>query len=81
MNNETNDKIETIIISCVNRLFDKEANVGLDIDDLKILEILYKIGKDSKSSSSSNPISAPNTPEDLIELLRTARGSSDDHKF
>ena len=80
MNNETNDKIETIIISCVNRLFDKEANVGLDIDDLKILEILYKIGKDSKSSGAS-PITTPNLPEDLIELLRTARGSPDDHKF
>ena len=75
MNSETDDKIESIIISAVTRLYDKEANRGLDYEDLRCLEILYKIKKEGKNPSSS-PLSAPVRPENLIDLLRAVKGHS-----
>lgn len=80
MNQETDSKIEIIIISVINRLFSKEENIGLDIEDLKALEIICKISKDAKVNTSSLPISTPETPENLIDLLRAARGESNDNR-
>ena len=76
MNNETQSKLETIVISCITRLYDKEASRGLDIDDLRCLEILFKIAKDSNSHSPDLPLSLPETPENLIDLLRAVKGFS-----
>jgi len=75
MAQETDVKIESILISCISRLYDKEANCGLDYDDLRCLEILFKIKSAANSSASSSPVSSPSAPSDLIELLRAARGN------
>lgn len=77
MNQETDAKIDSIIISAVNRLYEKEANRGLDFDDLKCLEILYKIKKEAKTTSTI-PVSSPSTPDNLIELLRAVKGNPGD---
>ena len=77
MSPETDSKIEIIIISVINRLFAKEEHIGLDIEDLKALEIICKISKDAKIHTPLTPISPPDTPENLIDLLRAARGEPD----
>lgn len=77
MNQETDAKIDSIIISAVNRLYDKEATRGLDYDDLKCLEILYKIKKEANTTSTA-PVSAPSAPDNLIDLLRAVRGNPGD---
>jgi len=77
MNKESEDKLETIVLSVINRLYSKESSIGLDIEDLRCLEIIYKISKDARNTSSSS-LSAPVRPENLIDLLRAVRGISDD---
>lgn len=77
MNQETDAKIDSIIISAVNRLYTKEASIGLDFDDLKCLEILYKIKKEA-NPTSTDPVSIPSTPDNLIELLRAVKGTPSD---
>lgn len=77
MNQETDSKIDSIIISAVNRLYDKEANRGLDYDDLKCLEILYKIKKEANTTSVS-PVSSTSVPDNLIDLLRAVKGRPGD---
>lgn len=74
MSNEIDIKLESIMISVVNKLFEKEANVGLDYEDLKALEIINKIYKDS------NPVErytadtkAETDPSILLELVKRAR--------
>lgn len=76
MNRETDDKIETIIISAVNRLYNKESTLGLDIEDLKCLEILYKIKKEAVSTTNNSAVNSPEIPYNLIDLLRSVKGSS-----
>lgn len=80
MSPETDSKIEIIIISVINRLFSKEENIGLDIEDLKALEIICKISKDAKVNTSSTPLSTLETPDNLMDLLRAARGQPDDNR-
>jgi len=79
MNQETNAKLETIIHSVVNRFYKKEETLGLDYDDLKCLEIIFKISQVALDNTSSSPLSAPNLPYNLIDLLRAAKGSPDDN--
>lgn len=79
MGQETDAKIETIIISVVNRLYSKEEQIGLDFEDLKALEIICKIAKEAKTHESPiNLDSAFNTPDNLLELLRAAKGTPAD---
>lgn len=73
MNKETCDKLEIIICSAVNRLYSKEESIGLDLEDLRALEILHKISKDARNTSNS-PLSIPARPENLIDLLRAVNG-------
>lgn len=78
MNVESSNKLETIIISIINRLYAKETNVGLDIDDLRMLEILWKIAKESKNKTNESPLVSTNLPTNLIDLLRAVKGSTSD---
>ena len=80
MNNETNAKIETIIHSVVARLYSKEESLGLDYEDLKCLEIIFKISKEATDNTSKSPITSVSLPHNLIDLLRAAKGSSDEDK-
>jgi len=77
MTQEADDKIETILLSCINRLYEKESTVGLDFEDLRCLEILHKIKKDGRTSTSDTPINLEK-PANLLELLRAAKGSPPD---
>lgn len=76
MNTETNAKLETIIHSVVARLYNKEQTMGLDIEDLKCLEIIYKISKDALDSTSKSPLELPGVPHNLIDLLRSVKGDT-----
>ena len=76
MNSESNNKLETIILSVINRLYEKEANVGLDLEDLRALEIIYKIAKESRGNQPSSPLGATEMPPNLIELLRAVKGTN-----
>lgn len=78
MNIETDAKLETIIHSVVNRLYDKEQTLGLDIEDLKCLEIIYKISQQALDSTSKSPITAQAVPHNLIDLLRAVKGTPPD---
>jgi hypothetical protein len=78
MNQESHDKLETIILSCINRLYDKESNIGLDLEDLRSLEIIFKIAKESKNKVSDSPLSTTNIPTNLVELLRAVKGNTSD---
>jgi hypothetical protein len=78
MNKETNDKIETIIISAINRLYGKESTLGLDYEDLRCLEIIFKISQQATDNTSASPLSAPNLPHNLIDLLRSVKGNLPD---
>lgn len=80
MSPETDSKIEIIIISVINRLFSKEEHIGLDIEDLKALEIICKISKDAKIQTPLIPVNTLETPENLIDLLRAARGEPDGNR-
>jgi ATP-dependent helicase/DNAse subunit B len=80
MNTETDAKLETIIHSVVNRLYQKEQSLGLDFEDLKCLEIIYKISQQALDSTSQSPLSSPSAlPHNLIDLLRAAKGSPNDN--
>jgi hypothetical protein len=78
MNQESHDKLETIIMSHVNRLYEKEQNIGLDLEDLRCLEIIFKIAKESKNKVNDSPLTTSNIPTNLIDLLRAVKGSSPD---
>lgn len=78
MNQETQDKIESIIISQVNTLYEKATARGLDIDDMRCLEILCKIKKET-ASTSTKPLAANiDVPDNLMELLRAVKGAPPD---
>lgn len=78
MNSESSDKLETIILSVINRLYSKEENVGLDLDDLRALEIIYKIAKESKGKTPESPLVSGQVPPNLIDLLRAVKGTTSD---
>lgn len=75
MNSELSDKLETILRSAINRLYNKESTLGLDLEDLRALEILYKISKDT-SSTSTTPLGNQEVPYNIIDLLRSVKGGS-----
>lgn len=78
MNSELSDKLETILRSAINRLYNKESTLGLDLEDLRALEILYKISKDT-SSTSTTALTNQEVPYNIIDLLRSVKeGSSND---
>lgn len=76
MNNETNLKLETIVHSVVARLYSKEQTLGLDIEDLKCLEIIFKISQQAIDDTSKSPLLAPSVPHNLIDLLRSVKGGA-----
>jgi hypothetical protein len=78
MNQESHDKLEIIILSCIQRLYDKEQNIGLDLEDLRSLEIIFKIAKESKNKVNDSPLTVSNIPTNLVDLLRAVKGSSPD---
>jgi len=78
MNTETDAKLETIIHSVVNRLYAKEQTLGLDIEDLKCLEIIFKISQQAIDTTSKSPLSVPSVPHNLIDLLRSVKGAPPD---
>ena len=80
MNAETDAKLETIIICVINRLYQKEETLGLNLEDLRALEIIFKISKEAKNSISHIPLSSSEMPANLMELLRAVKGiPSDDN--
>jgi len=74
MTEETKSKIETILISSVNRLYSKEESIGLEYEDFKVLEIIFKIVKDHSDTTSPISTQAPSSTEDIVELLKSVRG-------
>jgi len=80
MNAETDAKLETIIICVINRLYTKEETLGLDLEDLRALEIIFKIAKESKNKTLNTSLTANEMPSNLVELLRAVKGvtSNDD---
>lgn len=79
MTPEADAKIESILISAVNRLFTKEERMGLEYEDLRCLEIIHKIAKEAKAiaPTSTGIISSTSvTPENLLDMLRAAKGIS-----
>jgi len=74
MTEETKSKIETILISSVNRLYSKEESIGLEYEDFKVLEIIFKIVKDHSDTTSPISIQVPSSTEDIVELLKSVRG-------
>lgn len=79
MTPESHAKLETILISCINRLYSKEEQVGLDLEDLRALDIIFKIAKDTMDGTSKSAVSSTTeSPANLIDLLRAARGLSSD---
>lgn len=79
MANEVDSKIETIIISAVNRLYELESHGGLNYDDLRCFEILCKIKKDyNPGATVPNAVTdKPITPADMLELIKLARQKPD----
>jgi len=80
MDNQVQIKIESILLSAVEKLYNKEAAAGLDLEDFRILDIIYKISKESIDTTSTSPLSATKAPENLIDLLRAVRGTFDDRQ-
>jgi hypothetical protein len=78
MNKETDLRLETIIHSVVARLYNKESTLGLDIEDLKCLEIIFKISKQATTSTNSSTIEGSSVPYNLIDLLRAAKATPSD---
>lgn len=76
MNAETDAKLETIIICVINRLYAKEEAQGLDLEDLRALEIIFKIAKESRNNTPNLPLSSTEMPPNLIELLRAVKGTN-----
>jgi len=80
MNAESDAKLEIIIIHVIERLYLKEEQLGLDLEDLRALEIIFKIAKESRNNTSNLPLSSTEMPPNLIELLRAVKGTnSNDH--
>lgn len=78
MGNEVDAKIETIIISVVNRLYKTEEVAGLNEDDLKCFEIICKIKKDYNPGAHVDPAKdIEMTPENIMELIKKATKKSD----
>ena len=78
MNTETNANLEIIIHSVVNRLYNKEQTIGLEYEDLRCLEIIFKISQQAIDNTSKSAVSAPSVPTNLIDLLRSVRGAPSD---
>lgn len=81
MTPEAEAKIDSILISAVNRLYTKEERLGLEFEDLRCLEIIYKIAKEAKNSSPTSSGIIPSTsvtPANLLDMLKAARGVSGD---
>lgn len=77
------DQIDTIILSGINRLYEKESKStgGLDIDDLSKLEILLNL-KNQIQARTIKPLGTAVggvaiTPQNLIDMIRIARGPAD----
>jgi len=80
MNAESDAKLEIIIIHVIERLYLKEEQLGLDLEDLRALEIIFKIAKESRNNTPNLPLLSTEMPPNLIELLRAVKGiPSDDH--
>jgi hypothetical protein len=79
---ESDAKIESILISVVNRLYEKESHVGLDYEDLRCFEIVTKIKKDAVSSNNnlSDDVKPETDPDKLAELIRRSRALRNDNK-
>lgn len=74
MSNEIDIKLESIMLSVVNKLYDKEATTGLDYEDLRCLEIINKIYKDAIPVAPTDGDTKGETdPQLLIELVKRAR--------
>lgn len=79
MSTEVDNKIETIIISVVNRLYKLEEAIGLNEDDLKALEIICKIKKDyNPTSQIDEKKDIDITPETVLELIKKAQKKTND---
>jgi len=76
MNAESDAKLEIIIIHVIERLYLKEEQLGLDLEDLRALEIIFKIAKESRNNTSNLPLSSTEMPPNLIELLRAVKGTN-----
>jgi hypothetical protein len=77
--NEVDSKIETIIISEVNRLYKLAEHGGLELEDLKCFEILCKIKKDyNPSTDSDNKKNIELTPDVVRDLIKKAQKKKND---
>lgn len=71
---EVDNKIETIIISEVDRLYKLAEHGGLDLEDLKCFEILCKIKKDyNPSTPSDKKDNLELTPDVVRDLIKRAQ--------
>ena len=74
MSTEVDNKVEIILRSVINRLYEKEERTGLDYEDLRCFEIVSKIRKDNGTTDSiGNDIKGETDPDLLAELIRKAR--------
>jgi hypothetical protein len=80
MSNLLNDKIESILISAISKLYELEANIGLSYEDLRCLQILCEIKKDySAGESDAKNTNVDINPDTILELMRKAK-SKDPHE-
>lgn len=71
-------KVETILLSAINRLYDKESKIGLDYDDLKAFEIITKITKDYSPGAVTAALKEIEmTPDNILELIKKAAQKPD----
>lgn len=76
---EIDSKIETILISEVNRLYKLAEHIGLELEDLKCFEILCKIRKDyNPTTPSDSKKDIELTPETIRELIKKAQSKTDE---
>lgn len=74
MSSEIDNKIEIILRSVVNRLYTKEEETGLDLEDLRCFEIISKIKKDAKTViDPNNEATAETDPDLLLKLIKRAK--------
>lgn len=66
------DKIESILITEINKLYEKAALMGLSVEDVRKLEILVKI-KDLEKHDKLPP-HVPEITTDIETLMKIARG-------
>lgn len=75
MTNQIEIKIESILLSAIEKLYNKEAAAGLDYEDFRIIDIIYKINKEAKAEAPTSIKAAGTaiTPENLVEMLKLVR--------